>query len=74
MTNDERDIRGKLKVVNVGGIMLHAERSGGPVAAAQKYAAYSPLSVSARGRGCRAWSFMRRYGLRLSMRVWTITR
>ena len=48
--------------------MLHARRLGGPVAAAQKCATYGPLSVVARGGGCTAWSSMRRYGWRLSMR------
>ena len=55
-------------VVNGGGIMLHARRPGGPVAAAQKCATDSPLSVETRGGGCTAWSSMQRYGLRLSMR------
>ena len=54
--------------VNGGGIMLHARRPGGPVAAAQKCATDSPLSVVTRGGGCTAWSSMQRYGLRLSMR------
>ena len=31
--------------------MHHAERPGGPVAAAQKCATHSPLSVVVRGRG-----------------------
>ena len=48
--------------------MLHAERPDGPVAAAQKCATYGPLSVLARGGRCTAWSSMRRYGWRLSMR------
>ena len=54
--------------VNGGGIMPHAERPGGPVAAAQKCATYGPLSVVSRGGGCTAWSSMRRFGLRLSTR------
>ena len=49
--------------------MLHAERLGGPVAAAQKCATYGPLSVVARGGGCTAWSSMRRFDWRLSTRV-----
>ena len=36
--------------VNGGGIMLHAERSDGPVAAAQKCATHGPLSVATRDR------------------------
>ena len=56
-------------VVNGGGIMLHAERPVGPVAAAQKCATHVPLSVRARGGGCTAWSFMRRFDWRLSRRV-----
>ena len=55
--------------VNGGGIMLHARRPGGPVAAAQKCATHGPLAVEARGGGCTAWSFMRRFDWRLSMRV-----
>ena len=58
-----------LSCVNGGGIMLHVERPGGPVAAAQKCATHVPLSVEARGGGCTAWSFMRRADWRLSMRV-----
>ena len=49
--------------------MPHAERPGGPVAAAQKCATHGPLSVVSRGRRCPAWSFMRRLGWRLSTRV-----
>ena len=49
--------------------MHHAERLGGPVAAAQKCATYSPLSVVVRGRRCTAWSSMRRFVWRLSTRV-----
>ena len=49
--------------------MHHAERSGGPVAAAQNCATYSPLSVVVRGRRCTAWSSMRRFDWRLSTRV-----
>ena len=56
-------------IVNGGGIMLHAKRPGGPVAAAQKCATYGPLSVLARGGGCTAWSSMRRFDWRLSRRV-----
>ena len=54
--------------VNGGGIMHHAERSGGPVAAAQKCATHGPLLVVARGRRCTAWSSMRRFDWRLSTR------
>ena len=35
--------------------MHNAERSGGPVAAAQKCATHGPLSVATRGRRCTAW-------------------
>ena len=49
--------------------MLHAERSDGPVAAAQKCATHGPLSVATRGRRCTAWSSMRRFDWRLSTRV-----
>ena len=56
-------------LVNGGGIMLHAERSGGLVAAAQNCATDGPLSVATRGGGCAAWSFMRRFDWRLSRRV-----
>ena len=55
--------------VNGGGIMHHAERLDGPVAAAQKCANHGPLSVAARGRRCTAWSSMRRFDWRLSTRV-----
>ena len=55
--------------VNGGGIMLHAERPDGPVAAAQKCANHGPLSVATRGGGCTAWSSMRRFDWRLSTRV-----
>ena len=48
--------------------MHHAERSGGPVAAAQKCATHGPLLVVARGRRCTAWSSMRRFDWRLSTR------
>ena len=44
--------------VNGGGIMLHARRPGGPVAAAQNCAIHGPLSVATRGRRCTAWSSM----------------
>ena len=56
-------------IVNGGGIMLHARRPGGPVAAAQKCATHGPLSVATRGGGCTAWSSMRRFDWRLSTRV-----
>ena len=49
--------------------MHHAERSGGPVAAAQKCATDGPLSVATRGEGCTAWSSMRRFVWLLSRRV-----
>ena len=52
-----------------GGIMLHARRPGGPVAAAQNCATHGPLSVATRGRRCTAWSSMRRFDWRLSTRV-----
>ena len=55
--------------VNGGGIMLHAERPDGLVAAAQKCAIHGPLSVATRGGGCTAWSSMRRFDWRLSTRV-----
>ena len=55
--------------VNGGGIMLHAERPDGPVAAARKCANHGPLSVATRGGGCTAWSSMRRFDWRLSTRV-----
>ena len=58
----------EIRTVNGGGIMPHAERPVCPVAAAQNCATYSPLSVVSRGGGCTAWSSMRRFGLRLSMR------
>ena len=54
--------------VNGGGIMHHAERSGGPVAAAQNCATHGRLLVMARGRRCTAWSSMRRFDWRLSTR------
>ena len=56
-------------LVNGGGIMHHAERPDGPVAAAQKCANHGPLSVATRGGGCTAWSSMRRFVWRLSTRV-----
>ena len=56
-------------IVNGGGIMLHARRPGGPVAAAQNCATHGPLSVATRGRRCTAWSSMRRFDWRLSTRV-----
>ena len=49
--------------------MHHAERSGGPVAAAQNCASYVLLSVVARGGGCTAWSSMQRFDWRLSTKV-----
>ena len=55
--------------VNGGGIMLHARRPGGPVAAAQNCATHGPLAVATRGRRCTAWSSMRRFDWRLSTRV-----
>ena len=58
----------QLMTVNGGGIMHHAERSGGPVAAAQNCATHGPLLVVARGRRCTAWSSMRRFDWRLSTR------
>ena len=54
--------------VNGGAKMSHARRLDDPVAAAQKCATYGSLSVLGRGGGCTAWSSMRRYGWRLSMR------
>ena len=57
-----------LACVNGGGIMLHAERPDGPVAAARKCANHGPLSVATRGGGCTAWSSMRRFDWRLSTR------
>ena len=57
------------KTVNGGGIMLHARRPGGPVAAAQNCATHGPLAVATRGRRCTAWSSMRRFDWRLSTRV-----
>ena len=39
--------------------MRHAERSGGPVAAAQNCATDGPLSVATRGQGCTAWSVVK---------------
>ena len=61
-------LHGQGKIVNGGGIMHHAERSGGPVAAAQNCATHGPLLVVARGRRCTAWSSMRRFDWRLSTR------
>ena len=58
-----------VRSVNGGGIMLHAERPDGLVAAAQKCAIHGPLSVATRGGGCTAWSSMRRFDWRLSTRV-----
>ena len=62
-------IREILQTVNGGGIMDHARRPGGPVAAAQNCATHGPLLVVARGRRCTAWSSMRRFDWRLSTRV-----
>ena len=59
----------QVELVNGGGIMLHAERPDGLVAAAQKCAIHGPLSVATRGGGCTAWSSMRRFDWRLSTRV-----
>ncbi len=78
MSSKRRRFSGKLKAkialevlrgVNGGGIMVHAERPVGLVAAAQNCATHSPLSVATGGGGCTAWSSMQRYGLRLSRRV-----
>ena len=63
-----RDLEAMM-TVNGGGIMLHARRPGGPVAAAQNCATHGPLSVATRGGGCTAWSSMRRFDWRLSTRV-----
>ena len=41
-----RDSVSRTETVNGGGIMHHAERSDGPVAAAQKCATHGPLSVA----------------------------
>ena len=60
--------RGSRTCVNGGGIMHHAERSGGPVAAAQNCATHGPLLVVVRGRRCTAWSSMRRFDWRLLTR------
>ena len=65
----EEKIRIVVSGVNGGGIMLHARRPGGPVAAAQNCATHGPLSVATRGRRCTAWSSMRRFDWRLSTRV-----
>ena len=43
----------KLPSVNGGGIMLHARRPGGPVAAAQNCATHGPLSVATRAGDVR---------------------
>ena len=48
--------------------MHHAERSGGPVAAEQECATHGPLSVLARGRRCTAWSSMRRFDWKLTVK------
>ena len=52
--------------------MHHAERSGGPVAAAKNCAPHGSLSVVARGRRCTAWNSMRRFDWRLSTSGLTI--
>ena len=44
------------RYVNGGGIMPHARRPGGSVAAAQNCATYIPLSVIARSGRCTVWS------------------
>ena len=62
-------LRRLAELVNSGGIMHHARRPGGSVAAAQNCDTHVPLSVIARGGRCTAWSFMRRFVWRLSMRV-----
>ena len=49
--------------------MPHAERPGGPVAAAKKCATHGRLSVTTRDGGCTAWSSMRRFDWRLSTSV-----
>ena len=57
-----------VSAVNGGAIMHHARRPDYPVAAAQKCAIYSPLLAVAGGGRCTAWSFMQRFGWRLSKR------
>ena len=54
--------------VNGGAIMHHARRPDYPVAAAQKCAIYGPLLAVTGGGRCTAWSFMQRFGWRLSKR------
>ena len=66
---EQRELLEAVREVNGGGIMLHARRPGGPVAAAQNCATHGPLSVATRGRRCTAWSSMRRFDWRLSTRV-----
>ena len=68
-TRKKSDLKVSGMAVNGGGIMLHAERPDGSVAAAQKCAIHGPLSVATRGGGCTAWSSMRRFDWRLSTRV-----
>ena len=48
--------------------MHHARRPDYPVAAAQKCAIYGPLLAVTGGGRCTAWSFMQRFGWRLSKR------
>ena len=67
LRSDHRLI-GMVQPVNGGAIMHHARRPDYPVAAAQKCAIYSPLLAVAGGGRCTAWSFMQRFGWRLSKR------
>ncbi len=70
ITSDEGGVSAKFwEHLSHGGIMHHARRPGGPVAAAQNCATHGPLSVATRGRRCTAWSSMRRFDWRLSTRV-----
>ena len=48
--------------------MHHLRRPDYPVAAAQKCAIYGPLLAVTGGGRCTAWSFMQRFGWRLSKR------
>ena len=58
------------ELVNGGGIMHHAERSGGPVAAAQKCATHGPLSACGEGQEMYGdGALLRRFDWRLSTRV-----
>ena len=61
----ERRRRGR---VNGGAIMHHARRPDYPVLAAQTCAIYGPLLAVTGGGRCTAWSFMQRFGWRLSKR------